>query len=291
MTMKSFVKPLKTERRNGLFTNLGDPSLQQLRRFMTSAGISPADIERCGLRTVESLGVGHLLKDTLDKLQQFFSDVRVLKTETSRIEVSVSELHCPRATGAKAKLSVVRETEEVGDCSIEILGIGGGDEYKTTFSVEDGLETTNGACVAAIYSVLAVFESCELDTPDGQVRRFVRLKRLEPNSESVKGVQLEGTADACQTTDFAALTNVTQEPFDLRGYGAATYQKTLSLARGTKWKGEAKIKLADLGINLGAAYEGSRTHKTELEYSLVGGFDYLAIKPKNERSWLWRVTQ
>lgn len=234
--------------------------------------------------------MGDFLKEKLDQLRQFFSDVRVIGTQQSRIDVAVTELHCPRATGVKAKLSVVRETENTEDCSIEILGIGGGDEYTITFSVEDGLETGNGSCIAAIYSLLADFELCELDTPDGAVRRFIRLKKLVPDSEKVTGVGLVGPADACQTTDFSKLTNVPHEYFELLKYGSATYQKTLSLAKGSKWKGNAKIKLEDFGINIGATYEGLRKNKTELQYTLMGGFDYLAIKPQNELSWFWRVT-
>lgn len=286
------IKPLKVERTNGFFSNLGDSSsLLQLPRFIKSTGLtSPADVELFAAYTIESLGVGSFLREKIEALKRFFSDTRVIATHKSRIEIAVTELHCPRATGAKAKLSVVRETEETEDFSVEILGIGGGDEYTTTFSVGDELETSDGACIAAIYSVLAVFESCEIDTPDGQVRRFVRLKNLEPDNESIRGVKLVGAADACQTANFGDLTNVTQKRFEFRDYGSATFGRDLSLERGSKWKGQAKIKLDDLGIDIGASYEGSRTHKTELKYTLVGGFDYLAIKPQNQLSWIWRIT-
>ena len=284
------IKPLKVERKNGFFSDAVEPSLSQVRRLLKSAGITTnADLALLG-GPVESLGMGDSLRGTIDNIKRFFSDTRVTATQTSRIEIAVTELHCPRATGVKAKLSVVRETEETGDCSVEIFGIGGSDEYTTTFSVEDALETSDGACIAAIYSVDAVFEACEIDTPDRQVRRFVRLKELVPNTGGVKGIQLTGTADACQTTDFG-LINVNPEPFNLRQFPAASsIQQTLSLERGSKWKGGAKIKLEELGIEFGASYEGSRTHKTTLEYTLVGGFDYLAIKPRNQISWLWRVT-
>jgi hypothetical protein len=283
------IKPLEIQRTNGFFSNLGnEASIRQLRQFVRSAGLT--DEPFLVPYTVQSLGFGDSLQKGIEAVKTFFSDTRVIATQKSCIEFAVTELHCPRAAGVKAKLAVTRETEEEQDFSIEILGIGGSDEFTTTFSVGNEIETSDGACIVAIYSIMAVFESCEIDTPDRQVRRFVRLKNLEPNTTSVTGKRLLDTADACQTTDFATPTSIPPEPFRFKDFAPATFTEKLSLAKGSKWKGKAKIKLDQLGIDFGAAYKGSRTHKTELEYTLVGGFDYLAVKPDNHISWLWQVT-
>lgn len=287
------ITPIKTERTNGFFNNLGnEASLRLLRRFIKSAGFTSGDDAKLlASYTVESLGISDSWKKAVEAVKRFFSDTKVLATQKSRIEMVAAELHCPRATGVKATLSVVRETEEAGDFKVEILGIGGGDEFTTTFSVGDKLETVDGNCIAAIYSVLAVFELCEIETPDRQRRRFVRLKELEPDSWGIGGMPLAGTADACQTTDFGALTNVTPKPFDFRTTPKSVFTRTLSLASGSKWKSSSKIKLDQFGIDVGSSFKGTRTHKTELEYTLVGGYNYLAVKPDNEISWLWQVTQ
>src|SRR4029077_5786579 len=111
-----------------------------------------------------------------------YYDVRVVKTQTSTMKIVVNQLHCPRVAGAEAKLRVIREIEGSNEESVEILGIGGGDEFKTSFAIGESLKA-NGACISTIHSLQATFELCEINTPDGRVHKFSRLKDLDDRSE------------------------------------------------------------------------------------------------------------
>jgi len=107
------IKPLEIQRTNGFFSNLGnEASLQQLRQFVRSAGLTNEPF--LAPYTVQPLGFGDSLKRGIEAVKKFFSDTRVIATHKSRIEFAVTELHCPRANGVKAKLAITRETEECG---------------------------------------------------------------------------------------------------------------------------------------------------------------------------------
>ena len=289
--MRTSAVQIRIERTSGFFNNLGEPaSLQQLPTFRKYAGlVTPRDDELFAPYMIETHGkVIDFLRRRAADLKKFFSDVRVLGTQRAAIKIAVNELHCPRALGASAESRVVRETEESDDCVIEVLGIGGGDEFKTIFSVGHSLKT-EGSCVATVHSLMGLFELCELDTPDGQVRRFPRLKELDETSEITEGIVLSSTNDACQTTDFGSMTNAKRETIDLRQFGEAELTKTLEIEVGFTWTSEAKIKLEDFGINIGATYRAKKNSKTKLEYFLARGYKYLVLKPNNQPNWLWRV--
>src|SRR6266850_5055032 len=128
---------IKVERRKGFVNNLGEAgSLQQLRRFRNDAGLTePQDDQIFAPYMLEPQGaITDFFRERAADLQRILSryDVRVLKTQETTFNIAVNELHCPRVQGAEAKLRVIRGIEESTEDSIEILGIGGGDEYKTS---------------------------------------------------------------------------------------------------------------------------------------------------------------
>jgi hypothetical protein len=291
--MKVSQVAIKVERKSGFFNSLGEvESLRQLRRFKHDAGLmSPADDQLFAPYMLETQGaVTDFIRRRVADLKKLLSkyDVRVVATETGMLSIAVNELHCPHVTGASATLKLVKEGGETDECSIEILGIGGGDEFKAVFKTGERLEA-DGACIATIHSIPVVFERCEMNTPDGRVQRFVRTKALETNTEMIEGVVLTLENDACQTANF----DVTggpgkREPINLLKY-QGKYVKTLEIEEGTKWTSEAKIKLESFGINVGAKFVLHKTAKTELEYALVEGYSYVALKPPNQFRWLWRA--
>src|SRR4029077_8305912 len=132
--METSTVPITIERRNGFFRSLGEPgSLQQLRRFRNDAGLtSPEDDKAFAPYSIETQGqITDFIRERANDLKAFFAyyDVRVVKTQTSTMKIVVNQLHCPRVAGAEAKLRVIREIEGSNEESVEILGIGGGDEF------------------------------------------------------------------------------------------------------------------------------------------------------------------
>lgn len=287
--------PVQVERQSGLFSTLGYPeSILHLRRFIDDADLAATPAGR-ELAPLVAPGAGtHMsfsFRRLAESLKDFFSryDVRVVGEQTAPITVAVNELHCPRVKGTRAKLSVEVEVEEASSCSVEILGIGGGDEHTLKFVARDTLEI-EANCVGAVYSFPAVWESCEILTGDGtKVHRWARLKEvLLEDGEKVEGAPLD--PDACQLTSPASPSVAGWEPgFDLTKGEGISFSRQLTLEAGATTKQEVGLKLDKLGLEAKADVTITRKYKTEFEYTLAPGHHYLPFRPPESARWLWKV--
>jgi hypothetical protein len=282
--------PIKVERQKGFFSTLGTPeSLEYLPAFLDE----PQLIDLPGKQVfnpylIESQGrLGERGRKLVKSLEDLFGkyDRKPIAGTEERvlIRIAVNELHCPRIPGVKAKLTVEKTQEETSGCTVKVFGVGGGDAFVTTLSTSQTLETENN-CVAAIHLIPAVFEKCRMNTPDGGQIEFVQLKQIEEGSRITKGEVLN--PDACQTAveQYAASERVT---FDLLNFPRSNLTEKLRIDAGSTWSGESNVSLEELGLELGAKYEATKTYSTELEYFLVEGYSYAATKPSDSASWLW----
>jgi hypothetical protein len=288
--MKVSTVPIKVERRNGLFNNLGQPeSLQQLGRFRQDAGLTTKEDNQTFAPFLESQGPISFLKRKAKELSKVlgFYDIRVIGTTRGEIAINTHELHCPHVEGASATMEVVLTEQQTEDCSLEIFGIGGGDEFKISLGYGEGLET-EGSCVAIVHLISAIYELCEVNTPDGRQQKFVRLQSLEDNSKRIEGMTLSRENDACQFVSFDEVAGSITSPINLVKFDKAKYSRTLNLEVGWSWKSAVKVKLEQFGLDVGTSFLVEKTAKTELKYSLTKG-NYIAYKPQNQLKWLWKV--
>ncbi len=288
--MKTRTVTIKVERKNGLFNNLGKPeSVQQLASFRKDAGLTTAYDNKTLAPFLESQGVINALKKKAKQLMDALAyyDIRTIDTTHSEIAVSTHELHCPHIAGAKATSEVLLTEKQSEDCSLEIFGVGGGDDFKISLGYGESLEA-EGECVATIHSIPAVFELCEMNTPDGMVRRFARLQSIDDQTKRIEGVTLSGDSDDCEVVRFAKVPGSKEEKINVVKFDKAKLQKTLVLDVGWTWKTSAKVKLEKFGLEVGTNFILEKTAKTELRYHLAKG-KYLAYKPQNRLKWLWKV--
>jgi hypothetical protein len=288
--MKVDTVPIKVERSKGLFNNLGEPeSLLQLGRFRRDAGLTTEKDNQTFAPFLEPQGgTIDFLKRKAKELREIlgYYDIHVIGTTRAEITISAYELHCPHVEGTSATLEAMQTEQQTEDCSLEIFGVGGGDEFKTSLGYGEGLET-EGSCAAIVYSIPAIYELCEVNTPDGRKQRFVRLERVEENSKRIVGMTLSGEMDACQVVSFDEVPGSRREPITVQ-FDKGKYSKTFNLEVGWSWKSEAKVKLEQFGLEVGTSFLIEKTAKTELKYSLANG-EYIAYKPQNQLKWLWRV--
>jgi hypothetical protein len=285
--------PVKVERQSGLFSTLGYPeSVLHLPRFLAETQLlsTPAGQELSQVTAAERgthlalsfRGLAQKLKDYLAKY-----DVKVIGEQEALITLVVNELHCPRVPGATGRLTVEVTEEESSECSLEILGVGGGDEFTLSFTASDTLEAENN-CVAASYSFPAVWEKCQILTGDGRIQPFVRLKDINQRCEKVVGKALD--VDACTFTAPDQSFLGVQHEFDLTQAGSLEFGRSLSIEVGSKFKEEFNIKFEKLELNASASYIATKKYKTELEYNLKAGHRYTAFRPQDSSKWLWKVS-
>jgi len=288
--MKTSTVQIKVERKNGLFSNLGKPeSVQQLASFRQDAGLTSARDNRAFAPFLETQGAISSLKKKAKELMEAldYYKIRVVGTTSTEIAVSTHELHCPHIEGAKATSEVLLTEKQTEDCSLEIFGVGGGDDFKISLGYGESLEAES-VCVATIHSIPAIYELCEINTPDSRVVRFARLKSIDKESKRIEGVELSGNSDDCEVISFTKVPGSKEEKISVVKFDKAKYQKTLVLDVGWTWKTSAKVKLEKFGLEVGTNFLVEKTAKTELKYHLAKG-KYIAYKPQNRLKWLWKV--
>lgn len=288
--MKTSTVTIKVERKNGLFNNLGKPeSVQQLASFRKDAGLTSAYDNKTFAPFLETQGAISAIKKKAKKLMDLLAyyDIRVVGTTRGEIAISTHELHCPHIAGAKATSEVVLTDKQTEDSSLEIFGVGGGDDFKISLGYGESLEA-EGVCVATIHSIPAVYELCEMNTPDGTVRRFARLQSIDEQTKRIEGVTLSGDSDDCEVVRFAKVPGSKEEKINVLEFDKAKMQKILVLDIGWTWNTSTKVKLEKFGLEVGTNFLVEKTAKTELRYHLAKG-KYLAYKPQNRLKWLWKV--
>lgn len=283
------------ERRGGLFSTLGDPeSLRHLQKFLKDTALTSEDEQEWFAPFMPErqsrARMPDFAREAALKLHKFFSayDPVPVEEQDGFITVSVNELHCPRVAGAKAKLTVKAGHGRKETCGIKIFGIGGGDEFSVTVQAKEVLET-DANCVATVHMLPAVFERCEMSTPDSRKVSFIRLKEVLPRNLITKGQVLHD--DACQAFHLDPGLPGETETVEIADFTSAKLTKVLTLEYGSRWSVESGLKLDKLGAEVTAGYELTKSYATELEYSLVDGYRYVALKPRDRASWLWRWSQ
>jgi len=291
--MTIYEEQTTVKRRGGLFSSLGEPeSLRHLEKFLKDADLTSEEARdwftpyligrQARARSTD------FARDIARKLQEFFSyyDPVPVEQQEGFIIVSVNELHCPRVVGASAKMTVKAEEGRKETCGIKIFGIGGGDEFAVTLQAKEALET-EANCVATVHMLPAVFERCKMKTPDSREVSFIRLKEVQPRNLITKGQVLRDN-DACKAFHLDPNLPGETETVEISDFNSARLTKGLSLEYGSKWSSESGVKLDKMSAEVTAGYELTKSYTTELEYSLVEGYRYVALKPHNRGSWLWR---
>ena len=124
-----------------------------------------------------------------------------------------------------------------------------------------------------------------MNKPDGGQIEFVELKDIKPRSRLIKGGVLN--PDACNHIEPDNLVDASNVTFDFRDVPSSTITPSLSIEAGSKWSNEATVKLEKMGLELGTKYECTVKYSMELEYTLVQGYTYTAVKPSDSVYWLW----
>jgi hypothetical protein len=294
--MNNYEEQTTVERRGGLFSSLGEPrSLRHLEKFIEDAGLTPDEakewFEPYLLERRSRARSADFARDLARKLEQFFRyyDPVPVEEQDGFITVSVNELHCPRVEGATAKLTAKAKAGRKETCGIKIFGIGGGDEFFVAVQAKEVLET-EANCVATIHMIEAVFERCEMNTPDSRKVSFIRLKEVRPQNLITKGRVLKDD-DACMAFQLDPNMPGDAETVEISEFPSAKLTKGLMLEYGSKASSSSGVKLEKLGGEVMAQYEVTKSYETELEYSLVEGYRYVALKPSGRASWLWRWTR
>lgn len=291
--MTDYVEQTTVQRRDGLFSSLGEPrSLRHLEKFLKDAGLTSDEakgwFEPYLLERNSRARSTELTRDLAQRLGQFFSyyDPVPVAEQEGFITVSVNELHCPRVQGAQAKLTAKAKAGGKETCGIKIFGIGGGDEFFVTMHAKEVLET-DANCIATVHMIPAIFERCEMNTPDSRKISFTRLKEVRPRNLLTKGRVLHDD-DACKAFHLDPNMPGDAEIVEISDFTSSKLTKGLTLEYGSKSSFEAGVKLDKLGGEVTAGFELTKSYETELEYSLVAGYRYMALKPSNQANWLWR---
>jgi hypothetical protein len=171
-------------------------------------------------------------------------------------------------------------------CVVKIFGVGGGDTFKLKYEAKDTLEV-HEVCGAFIYSFPAVWEYCEIHDAHGLPTRFVRLKEVLSDCEKLLVKNL--TPEPCLDPKLNPQSAEELCEIDLRDQRGVTVKKSLKVLAEVKFKGDAKVELPTFGVEVGTAFEAERSYETELEYVLPGGRQYIAFRPANRGTWLWRT--
>jgi hypothetical protein len=280
---------INVERGKGLFSAIGEPkSIEYLPRFLRDAHLE--DDPTLVAYTTQNQGVRESVQDLGQRLKEWLAryDVRILSEETRPLTIAVNELHCPRVPGTRGELKIGSVDEESDDCTIEVLGIGGGDQFKLTVGELRGLTVENN-CVATYYSVPAVWQECEVTTPDNRLRKFVRLDRVLDHAEVIEGKEI--VDDACRSPDLDKVPGNKLREFNLTQLAGTTMSTSLKIDSESTWTAQTKLSLKEIGLDIGATLKGKRSYSTELTYTLAAGHRYCAYMHEHSSRWLWKVLQ
>lgn len=280
---------INVERGKGLFSSIGEPqSIQYLPRFLRDAHLEDDPVLEP--YTAQNQGVRESVQDLGRRLKEVLAwyDVRILREETRSLIIAVNELHCPRVPGARGELKIGSVDEESSECTIEVLGIGGGDEFKLTVGEVRGLTVENN-CVATYYYVPAVWQECEVTTPDNRQQKFIRLGSVLDDAEVIESKEISD--DACKSTDLDQVPGNKRREFDLIQPAGITMSTSLKIDSESTWTAKAKLSLEEIGLEVGTTLKGKRSYSTELTYTLTAGHRYCAYMHERSSRWLWKVLQ
>jgi hypothetical protein len=135
--------------------------------------------------------------------------------------------------------------------------------------------------------VYATWELCEVAESRGALRRFARLKDVVEHCETVTVADL--FTDFSSIDELATAGVVRKVEFDLTRATEATFQRTLTIDRGTEWKASTSIELPDFGLKIGPSYRGKKSFKTVLDFELPSGWRYVAVLLASPAMWFWEA--
>lgn len=286
--------PISVERQPGLMSTLGyTESLLHVRRFIDS---TPAlagtelldDLRRYTNEDGESDELlGYSFKGLARQLRDFFTRRRlvVVGEETGEIPITAHELHLPAAPGCSARLTTLAAGEETTGFSVDVFGIGGGDEFSLAFEAGYTIEAAT-RCVRVAYSVPAVWEVVEVSSGDGQGQRYLRLKDINPSCERLAASVPD--ADPCHSPGLDPSNAVERREFDLPDEASIGLTTTLKIQANREWSSKVGIRLSALDVGVDVAMRAKQSFTTELEYALVSGHRYVAWRRSDNPAWLWR---
>jgi hypothetical protein len=286
--------PVSVERSPGLMSTLGYPeSVLHVRGFIDSAP------ELAGTEFVDSLRqyahkdsraeefLGFSLKEIARELQGFLRRRRlsVIAEATGEVPVTVHELHLPRVTGCRASLSTVTSRERHAGFTVDILGIGGGDEFTLSFEAGYSIDTSD-RCIRVVHSVPVVWELVEVDSGDTTAPvRFVRLKNVMPSCDRI--ISETADADPCTGVVPDSPDLAEKREFSLTGDAEHELKTSLKVLANQAWSSTLGLNVSSLGLSAQVTMKSTQSFATNLEYTLVSGYNYLAWRQKNRPTWFW----